>query len=231
MFRKILTKILLIQPLPKLLIRFFMNLHQFCYAIIGAMAIEVENGVHPKHRIMKYKEWFMGQINSENVVLDIGCNTGMMSEVMSHKAKYVYGIEILCNLIEEAKILRQRDNIEFICADATKYDYSKCQPIDCITLSNVLEHIEHRIDFLSKLIAQINWKNSNFKKIIIRVPMIDRDWLSMYKYDLGVEYRLDPTHYTEYTFEQFENELKQSNIQILSYHIKFGEIYAVCSAT
>ena len=60
--------------------------------------------------------------------------------------------------------------------------------------------------------------------------MIDREWIAVYKKDLGLEYRLDATHFTEYTYEQLKDELNQAGIEILSNHVKFGEIYAVCEA-
>jgi predicted RNA methylase len=154
----------------------------------------------------------------------------MMAEVISLKADYVYGIEILPNLIKEAVRARAKDNIEFICADATLYDFSNCRSIDCITMSNVLEHIEYRTSFLNKLIQKVKWKDQNNKKLLIRVPMIDREWLAIYKKELGVEYRLDPTHFTEYTFDQFKEEMDQCNIEIKSFNVVFGEIYAICRA-
>ena len=59
--------------------------------------------------------------------------------------------------------------------------------------------------------------------------MINRDWISVYKKEIGIEYRLDHTHFIEYTFSGFETELNDVGIKIESYKIKFGEIYAVCS--
>ncbi len=150
----------------------------------------------------------------------------MMPYLMSNKASFVYGIEIEEKHIKEAKKKIKKENIEFICADATIYDYSESEPIDIVTLSNVLEHIENRIDFLKKLIKQIKWNNK--KRFLIRVPMIDREWIVLYKKNLGVEYRLDNTHYIEYTFKQFSDELEEAGIEIKNYHIKFGEIYAIC---
>jgi hypothetical protein len=61
--------------------------------------------------------------------------------------------------------------------------------------------------------------------------MIDRDWITVYKKQIGIEYRLDKTHYTEYTYLQLKEELKKSNIEILSHYIQFGELYAVCKAS
>jgi hypothetical protein len=46
--------------------------------------------------------------------------------------------------------------------------------------------------------------------------------------ELDLDYRLDKTHFIEYTLESFLGELERSNIEIISYHIQWGEIYAVC---
>lgn len=214
--------------LQKYFLNLMLNIHSKAYYYSGVLASFRGDGIHPKHGIMKYKEWFLENIEPDWVVLDVGCNTGMMPEVMSSKASFVYGIEINCKLIEEAKSKRQNENIEFICADATTFDYTPLKAIDCVTLSNVLEHIEHRVEFLQKLITQIKWRDK--KRLLIRVPMIDREWIAMYKKELSLEYRLDNTHYTEYTFEEFEKELSQAGVNVLSHHVRWGEIYAVCEA-
>ncbi len=205
-----------------------LKLHSFSYNLSGIYASIINNGIHPKHRIMKYKEWFLDNLHKDWVVLDIGCNTGMMPEVFSKKVSFVYGIEIDCNMIERALKERSYDNIEYICADATTYNYDNLQSVDCITLSNVLEHIENRIEFLNEIVNNIKWNAT--KRILIRVPMIDREWIAVYKKELDLEYRLDNTHFVEYTFAQFKQELQQANISIMEFEIKFGEIYAVCVA-
>ncbi len=224
---KRLIKLLIKKPLfARAMQNFVLNLHSKTYILSGLISSTLNNGIHPKHRILKYKEWFLDNIQKDWVVLDVGCNTGMMPELMSKKARFVYGIEIDEKLIKEARKNRQRDNVEFILADATTFDYSQIKAIDCVTLSNVLEHIDARVDFLKKLIKQIKWNDK--KRFLIRVPMVDRDWITIYKKELGLEYRLDRTHFVEYTYEQFEKELNQAGIRIVNYHIRFGEIYAVC---
>jgi len=224
--RRLIRLLLKNKTVAKILQKLVLNLHSKTYNLSGTLASVLNDGIHPKHNIMKYKEWFIDNIQKDWVVLDVGCNTGMMPEVMSAKAKFVYGIEIVPKLVEEAKNKRQRSNIEFICADATTFDYTPLEAIDCVTLSNVLEHIEYRVEFLQKLIQQIKWNDK--KRLLIRVPMIDREWIAVYKKELGLEYRLDHTHFTEYTYEQLRDELKEAGIEILSYHVKFGEIYTVC---
>lgn len=212
--------------LQKFFLKPMLTIHSKSYYYSSILASFKGNGIHPKHDIMKYKEWFLDKIKSDWVILDVGCNTGMMPAVMSTKANVVYGIEINCKLIEEAKCKYQKQNIEFICADATTFDYAPLKAIDCVTLSNVLEHIENREQFLKNLIDKIKWRDK--KRFLIRVPMIDREWIVQYKKELGVEYRLDETHYIEYTFEQFLDELNTAGIKMINYHIRWGEIYAVC---
>jgi 2-polyprenyl-3-methyl-5-hydroxy-6-metoxy-1,4-benzoquinol methylase len=228
----ILIRLLTNKVIAGLLLKPMLKIHTMSYKLSGLLASTVHNNVHPKHSILLYKEWFLDNISEGDVVLDVGCNTGMMPFMMSNKSKFVYGIEIEKKHIEVAKkSSRKKDNIEYICADATTYDYTYCKPIDTVTLSNVLEHVEFRTDFLKKLITQVCWANNGNKKILIRVPMIDRDWIAVYKKEIALEYRLDNTHFIEYTYDSFLTELIESGIEIKSYHIKFGEIYAVCRVT
>jgi hypothetical protein len=93
---------------------------------------------------------------------------------------------------------------------------------DVISLSNVLEHIENRQVFLKYLLAEYSPR-----KILIRVPMFEREWLVPYKKELGLEWRLDQTHYTEYTQDEFSREMTGSGLTVKSINYKWGEIYAV----
>ena len=228
MINRLINKILKINAVSKLLIKPILILHGVCYKLASNISIEINGGIHPKHKITKYKEWFLNNIKIDDVILDVGCNTGIMPQFISKKAKFVYGIEIEKKHIEFARNHRQQDNIEFICADAIFYDYSKCQPINIVTLSNVLEHIDNRVSFLKTLVKKINWKDQ--KILLIRAPMIDMDWITLYKKEIGIDYRLDSTHFIEYTFKGFQDELNQSQIEIVSFQIRFGEIYAICKA-
>ena len=57
--------------------------------------------------------------------------------------------------------------------------------------------------------------------------MINRDWITLYKKELGIEWRLDKTHYIEYTLESFKKELEKAGLNLEKYSIQFGEIWAV----
>jgi hypothetical protein len=89
-------------------------------------------------------------------------------------------------------------------------------------LSNVLEHLDRRPELLRYL-------NENFrpKIFLIRVPMFEQEWLVPYKKELGIESRLDSTHKTEHTEDEFCKELAKANLKYTEKIFKWGEMYAV----
>lgn len=200
----------------KRIILLLLKFHTILYGLITRLSVLAEpNNLHPKHRLMLYHQWFVSQCKSEWRVLDVGCGNGALSADLAKLCKTVVGIDISSDNIKQA---RQRAEGEFICADATTYIFGS--KFDAVILSNVLEHIQDRVDFLGKLS-----KNSDL--FLILVPMIDRDWVTLYKKEMGIEYRLDQTHFVEYTFESFIEEMKAAGLDVESFRICFGELYAV----
>ncbi|MCP3924058.1 MAG: class I SAM-dependent methyltransferase [Desulfobacterales bacterium] len=201
-----------------------MKLHNFSYQIAGLLSPEKEpDKLHPKHRIMKYHDWFAVRLQKQWNVLDIGCGNGALSNDIKNKCRSVTGIDINAENIDMAKKKFPGEGVKFICANALEYGFK--DNFDVIILSNVLEHIDRRVDFLIKI-----FDNQNKHKppiLLLRVPMITRDWITLYKKEVGVEWRLDPTHYTEYTLKQIFNEVKIAGLKIESYEIQFGEFYGV----
>lgn len=216
--KNFLKKIINNKSILKFLFRFFTYVHNKAYVALSTIAILQNNGVHPKHRILNYHQFFVEHIDATDTILDIGCAHGNNAYDVAGKAKEVVGIDIEQKYIDVAKKKFQRQNVTYIVGDATTYQFGK--KFDKVILSNVLEHIEHRIEFLKKLHPLTN-------TILFRVPLISRDWLPVYKKEQGVESRLDLTHFTEYTVEQAKEELAQSGWKFAEYSINFGEIWGV----
>ncbi len=202
----------------KILLRYSLKLSNFLYKLISFLAIKYEGGIHPKHRLLGYHDFFINNIRNGDTVLDIGCGNGALSFDIAKKAKEVTGIDIEEKNIKEAKKKHSLTNLTYIVGDATK-DLGE-KKFDVITLSNVLEHIEYRVDFLKSIKGLAS-------TYLIRVPMFDRDWIPLYKKELGIEWRLDLTHYTEFTKQTFEKEVTEAGYTINSLSVQFGEIWAV----
>ena len=148
---------------------------------------------------------------------------------MSEKCKKSYGIEINPQAVETAqRSSEDLNNVEFFCSDVMDFDFTILEEISVVTMSNVLEHIDNRSELLIKLKEKIKWTAS--PKFLIRVPLIDREWISVYKKNLGLEWRLDNTHFIEYTLQSFEEELELSGLRVKESLIRFGELFAICES-
>jgi len=202
----------------KFIIRILVWIHNFSYRLIGVLSIKENGGIHPKHRILNYYDFFLKNISHTDKVLDIGCGNGACAQAVSKKAAKVTGIDISKKNIQTAKEKFPNGNLKYIIGDATSYDFK--ESFDVIILSNALEHIGNRIAFLEKI-------KGLAPKILIRVPLLTRDWLAVYKKEKGFEYRLDPTHCIEYTEEIFKDEMDKVKLKIDNCYTNFGELYAV----
>lgn len=207
-----------------LALRSVLYIHLLTYRAAGVLATMKEgNGRHPKHRIINYHRFFIDNIEPSDTVLDIGCGNGALTADIASKARFVTGIDINPVRIRYAKEHNLRENIRYFdmsFGQATLFTLTAPKKYDVIVLSNVLEHIETRIEFLT------SWCRKG-KKLLIRVPMLDRGWLPVYMKELGMDYRLDKEHKIEYTVESFMEEIKEAGLHLDSYTIKYGEILAV----
>ena len=198
-------------------IKLLLRVYNYLYQRISYLSRKINAGIHPKHRIIDYHNYFLNQIKEGSKVLDVGCGIGSLSFDLAKKAKLVTAIDINGKLIKIAKERFQKENIEYIIGDAITYNFKN--QYDYIILSNVLEHIKNRTEFLINIqkLADV---------ILIRVPMINRSWIVLYQKELNIDYRLDASHYIEYTFNTFEKEMKSAGLKIISFTIQFGEIWA-----
>jgi SAM-dependent methyltransferase len=192
--------------------------HNWCYKFLTKLSILENDGLHPKHRILNYHAFFVDHVETTDVVVDIGCGNGANAYDVAAKASFVVGIDMNEKNVEKSKKKYRRDNLSYIVGDATTYTFDR--RFDKIVLSNVLEHIEHRISFLRSLkhISDV---------ILLRVPMIDRDWVVVYKQEHGIDYRLDPTHFIEFTDESLRKELSEAGWKVESHSVQFGEWWGV----
>ncbi len=198
------------------------TIHQKSYTLLGAFASASEGGLHPKHRLIRYHIFFIDNVSENDTVLDVGCGNGaLLKDVVSKTKAPAVGVEISLENVEAAK--RRTfgiNNIEIINCDI--WEYKDNRSFDVIMLSNVLEHLEERVKLLKHLKEQFKPK-----KIIIRVPMFERDWLVPYKKELGIEWRLDNTHKVEYTESEFKREMEEAGFSIKIVFYKWGEVWAV----
>jgi len=205
-------------------LKFLLTLEKELYSFTGQEACRYGNGIHTKHRHTKYHNFFIKNLNDGESVLDIGCGNGTLAfDIAKNRPDVkIYAIDIIESNIEYAKKNYQHKNLKFVVGDALK-DLPD-EKFDCVILSNVLEHIEHRIQFLEGI-----KKSICPERALIRVPLYERDWRVPLMDELGLDYRLDSTHYIEYIYEDFVHEVNSAGLEIISSEFRWGEVWSVCS--
>ena len=202
---------------------FLMALDSALYEEQGyaAIAANLHGGLHPKHALMRYHDFFVSHVAAGERVLDIGCGYGAVGHaVATRSAATVVGLDSNPANIEKARRLFPHERLTFVVGTAPAS--VPPGPFDTIVLSNVLEHIEHRPDFLRAIQAAVSpaqW--------LIRVPMFTRDWRPSLRHELGLYAYSDPTHFTEYTDASFRDEMAAANFEIRHLQVNWGEIWAV----
>lgn len=191
--------------------------------VINERAVAYGNGEHPKHRLMAYHDFFVDRIAPGNTVLDIGCGYGAVARSIARRVPdvEVTGIDLDQPRLSQAIAARNPENLNFILGDALEDLPSGHW--DVVVLSNILEHIDQRVDFLRRVIA-----HTNAGKLLIRVPLFERRWQNPLRAELGVNYFSDQTHYIEHTFQQFEDEIAAAGLKPAEIVLRWGEIWADC---
>jgi 2-polyprenyl-3-methyl-5-hydroxy-6-metoxy-1,4-benzoquinol methylase len=205
---------------PDKVLRFLFRLDNWLYYVQGQMAIAYGGGLHTKHRHMNYHDFFVGRIQPNERVMDIGCGLGAVAfDVAERAGARVVGIDINAKSIAKAKARYAHPRVEYRLGDVLQMLPER--PFDAVILSNVLEHLPDRPQFLQNV--QQRLRPTRF---LIRVPLFERDWRVPLKKELGVEYRLDPTHEIEYTRQIFQAEMNEAGLAITHQEICWGEIWA-----
>jgi SAM-dependent methyltransferase len=210
-----------IQTLPAdQALRLLFRLQAAWYPVLGRKAVEYGGGTHTKHRHTRYHDFFTNRVRAGDRVLDVGCGIGAVAFDMAERSgASVVAIDLSEDHIKTARSRFQHPRIEFRVQDGRKP--SPDGQFDIVVLSNILEHLPERPAFLRDVQRAVSPS-----KILIRVPLFERDWQVPLKRELGVEWRLDSTHETEYTLESFADEISQAGCRIVHQEVRWGEIWA-----
>ncbi len=199
---------------------FLLKLDNDLYSLQGECAVRYGKGVHPKHRLIRYHDFFVSRLRAGERVLDLGCGNGELAWDMAERGGvHVVAVDLDEEKISAAKMRRAHSCIQYIHGDVLEgipegnYDVA--------VLSNFLEHIESRVAFLEML-----QQTTGAKRYLIRVPLYERDWRVPLKAELGVDYRLDPTHQIEYTQKESLQELEAAGLKVVEMEILWGEMWA-----
>lgn len=188
---------------------------------IDVLAVDFDGGVHAKHRLTGYHDFFLGRVRPGESVLDVGCGKGELAhDLATRGGARVTGIDVNSEALAFARSRFAAPDLELVEADVRAWDPP--HRFDVVVLSNVLEHIDRRVDLLRRL-----REAARPDRMLIRVPSRERDWLVPLRRELGLPWHSDPTHETEYTVDELNDEIESAGLEPTELVQRFGELWAV----
>jgi SAM-dependent methyltransferase len=189
--------------------------------VVNERALVHGRGEHPKHRLMRYHDFFVERIANGQKVLDVGCGYGAVARTIARErpGARVVGVDYDKGRLAQARGADNPSNLEFVETDATRS--LPVGPWDVVVLSNVLEHISDRVGFLSALVAK-----TDAARFLIRVPLFERDWKLPMRREVGANYYSDPDHKIEPMLSEFRAETGAAGLAIDELLTPWGEIWA-----
>ncbi|MGH2933075.1 MAG: class I SAM-dependent methyltransferase [Gaiellaceae bacterium] len=200
-------------------LRRLLRLDDHLHERIDGLAMDLDGGVHAKHRLTGYHDFFLAHVRPGDRVLDVGCGKGELAhDLASRGGAAVTGIDVSQPSLQFGRA--RFPDVEFVEADVLlwqpPHDY------DVVVLSNVLEHIGPRVELLRRLRESVRPR-----RFLLRVPSEERDWLVPLRKELGLPHFSDPTHETEYTVDQLRSELREAHLAAEELLQRWGELWVV----
>ena len=211
------------QPDRRRAMRQLLQVYQDAYVGIDLGAIEYDGGVHAKHRLTRYHDFFVERVHPGERVLDVGCGKGELAHDLAERgAATVLAIDASPWMLEFARAHFAHPRVTYVQADAV--EYKPDDPVDVAVLSNVLEHIELRVELLTSL-----RQRTGARRLLIRVPVLDRDWTVPLRHEVGLPQFSDPEHKVEYDEELLHDELAAAGWSMGEPRFAWGEIWVEAS--
>jgi SAM-dependent methyltransferase len=208
------------QPDHRKAMRELLQIYDDAYRAADFGAIDYDKGVHAKHRLTKYHDFFVERVGPDDRVLDIGCGKGELAyDVADRTGASVVAIDASPWMLEFAREHFSHPRVTYVQADAV--GYTPPESVDVAILSNVLEHIQPRVELLRSLRDR-----AGARRLLIRVPVHDRDWTVPLRRELGLPHFSDPEHKLEYDAGLLRAELAKAGWELGEPRFNWGEIWA-----
>jgi SAM-dependent methyltransferase len=191
------------------------------YRELDLAAIAYEHGVHPKHRLTRYHDFFVERVRQGELVLDIGSGKGELAhDLVVRAGARVVGIDNDPSHLAFARSHFVDEGLEFRAGDVL--EDLPAGHFDVVVLSNVLEHLGPRVELLRHVVD-----SARPRVLLLRVPVYARDWTVPLKAEVGLQPYWDSDHEVEYDEEAFRGELADAGLDVPELVLRWGEIWAV----
>jgi SAM-dependent methyltransferase len=178
------------------------------------LAVRLRGGVHPKHLIDDGRHtWYTGALRPTDLVLDVGCGTGVHSLRVAPLVAGVVAIDrdgpVLDRMRPQPAVAVLRWDVDLPWRALEAVWPLPARAFDVILLLDVLEHLRHRLDVL----GQIRRVLKDDGRLFVTGPNRLTTWRRRL-WAAGLDGRHDPDHHVEYTPAEFLAELAQAGFAV-----------------
>ena len=125
--------------------------------------------------------WLKPYLHEDDLIMDVGCGTGIVVQDLKSRGMNIRGVELgLAPIIKGMESDVQTGTDLFALDDSLKHI------VKAVLLLDVLEHIEHRIQFLARIYREM----PNCRLLVVTVPARREIW-SQYDEHWGHHLRYD----------------------------------------
>jgi SAM-dependent methyltransferase len=202
-------------------LKFYLNLEWVFDRLSHEMSFEYYRA--DKHPVRVFsRDFICSLIEPSHTVLDLGCNSGFLSNLLADKAKEVVGIDYDKGAIELAAMRYQKPNLNFVHSEAMEYLESQKKKFDVLMLSHILEHLNQPKEFINRF-------KKYFDLIYIEVPDFDRSNLNKYRSDLKLNLIYsDSDHVTEFDRDELLCLIESCYLTVLKEQYRWGVMRIWC---
>jgi SAM-dependent methyltransferase len=162
--------------------------------------------IHPKHLVdVPWHHWYVEYLNTDDVVLDVGCANGVHTLAAARRARRVFGIDAdVAQLRIAAATARRRaiDNARLIGWDVTRAFPFPSGTFDAVLFLDVIEHLEPRVAVLREIRRVLRPDG----RLLLSAPHRDTSWRRRLR-AAGLFAFSDADHKVEYSRDSLLAEL------------------------
>jgi SAM-dependent methyltransferase len=208
-------------PEKRRAVRELLTSYDDVYRRLDQAAVAYDGGVHVKHRLTRYHDFFVQRVRPGERVLDLGSGKGELAhDLVVRAGASVVGIDNDPSHLAFARSRFQDGRLEF--REGDLLDGIPEGHFDVVVMSNVLEHLEGRPELLRAVVA-----SATPDRLLFRVPVYARDWTVPLKREVGLPDYWDPDHEVEYDPQSFRAELGEAGLEVTELVQSWGELWAV----
>jgi SAM-dependent methyltransferase len=182
-------------------------------------AIRLDDGIHAKHRLTRYHDFFVERVKPGARVLDIGSGKGELAHDLAVRSgATVVGLDVKAASVTFARERFPDGRVRFLAGNAL--DALPQGPFDVVVLSNIIEHLDTRSELLRRIVAELRPA-----LVLIRVPAENRHWHVPLRRELGLSWFSDPSHVIEYDRARLVEELEAVGLEATEVQSCWGELW------